>query len=114
MKRREIFLKAGKETGRWTLTRETEGAPLQDNRQGDVLSHKREQNCGGEKKKRIDLVIKAGKETEEGILTRDDEEKEEESLLEGCQGDVLTQKKDTKDGGEKLEKMRMKDVIMKA
>ena len=49
MKRREIFLKAGKETGRWTLTRETEGAPLQDNRQGDVLSHKREQNCGGEK-----------------------------------------------------------------
>ena len=53
MKRREIFLKAGKEIGRRTLTKETEEAPLQDTRQGDVLSHKKEQNCGGEKNKRI-------------------------------------------------------------
>ena len=71
MKRREIFLKAGKEIGRWTLTKETEKVPLQDTRQSDALSQKKEQHCGGEKKKRIELVLKprkfkAGKETEEG------------------------------------------------
>ena len=119
MKRREIFLKAGKEIGRWTLTKETEEASLQDTRQGDVLSQKKEQNCGGEKNKKVELVLtagklKAGKETEDGFLARDEEEKEKESLLEGCQGDVLSHKKDTKDGGEKLEKMRKKEVVLKA
>ena len=47
------------------------------------------------------LLLKAGKKTREGFLARDEDGKEG-PLLESCQGDELSHKKDTKDGGEKL------------